>query len=250
MTEQTASQTNIISRSIQHEDVLLSLWLIAGEPLIQWLLGMALGGTSFTRLDRSAPHAGIIGLIFIGAILAAAIGMATRSPGPSRGDQADSDSLVNYAYYPMGVALGMVAITGCELLGLSNAGEAMGIAFLYSVVISFLRRWLPSLDSLVRRILMTPFILVAAWIFSDLAQSIIPAFLQLGQSGGASVLQALGAVSGFILLFSGVLYMMFVFAPRRIASDDSTSSQWTIRYALYLASVILNLIVPKLLAGG
>ncbi|MGE5139299.1 MAG: hypothetical protein ACM3JD_07555 [Rudaea sp.] len=232
---------NRVARSLQIEDLLLLV--------IQVLVGVVLAGTTFTSLGPETPNSWLFGLVFLVASLGAVAALFTRNAGDTDDRFLNMDSPRGYAYFPMMASLGIVMLTASDLLPLPGAGRMLGAAPLLPVVALLIHRWLPAAPSFLRRMLMTPLILVCAWIFTDLVGTLTDGILQMGESAGTSPLQTLGTWSGLIGLAAAVFYMMFIFSPRQIAGEDAPWPDWSIRFLVYMAGMLANLALPRLLRG-
>ena len=55
-----------------------------------------------------------------------------------------------------------------------------------------------------------------------------------------SDLQTIGFVLGILVAFSGVYYLMLIYAPRQIAEPEGGLRTWLLRYAVFLVSVVVG----------
>jgi hypothetical protein len=104
----------------------------------------------------------------------------------------------------------------------------------------------PPLAAPIRRALVTPFVLVSGALFWTFIAAIT------GEPGSATP-EAIAnpatalAAGGFLIAFSGVFYVMLIFAPRQVADREGGIVSWLVRYALFAAGVIAGLAWPRLL---
>lgn len=226
--------------ALQFEDVLLFMWLVLVTPLLQILLGGALRGLSLMNLDPSLPNARWLGMVFVISTLAAIACMLTRAPGVASAQGPVADSPFGFAHLPMLAGTGLMLAFGSILLGFGDA--AMGLfclLFAAFVVLGVAYSHMPVIDYSLRRILMTPFIILTATLFSATAHSI---FAGLDLNGILQIVQSdLGRFEfGLLVAGMGVHYLMFVFAPGQMAGRGGGWLEWGARFALYLIGMILN----------
>jgi hypothetical protein len=104
----------------------------------------------------------------------------------------------------------------------------------------------PPLATPIRRVLVTPFVLVSGGLFWTLIAAIT------GEPGSATPAAALGnpatalAAGAFLIAFSGVYYVMLIFAPRQVAEREGGLVTWLFRYVLFAAGVAAGLAWPRL----
>lgn len=233
--------------ALQFEDALLFVWLVLVTPLLEFLLGGLLRGLSLGNIDRSAPHATALGITFVLATLLAILCTITRAPGDAAAPEAVAGGTFGYAHLPMLAAIGIIGFLGLELLGLGDA--AMGLMCLWFGlfgVTAMIHSRMPVIDFTFRRVLMTPFIILSATIFTS---SITPLFSDVDPN---SLLRLVASQFGqfqFGLVLAAVLvyYLMFVFAPRLIAGSGGSWLEWGIRFLLYVMGLILNIGVLRAL---
>ncbi len=227
--------------AFQIEDALLFVWLVVVTPLLQVVLGGAMRGLSLGNLDHSAPDATALGVVFLGATLAAAVCTLTRAPGDEQAKEPVTGTPFGYAHLPMMAATAIMLFLGLALLGLDDASPGlMCLWFGLFVVVAMVYPRMPVLDFSLRRILMTPFIILSTTIFTS---SINPILAGVDPKGLFRIAQSeLGRFElGLILAGTLVYYLMFVFAPRQIAGGGGSWRQWALRFVLYVVGLILNI---------
>ena len=220
------------------EDWVLAGWVALAAPALIHAPGPATG-----PFDPGRPVEGLVGL---GAILGAAVCLATRSAGPPQG----AWLLGSAAVGPFVGGLLFVVASTAAALGLSQAADlAVGGAVVVAVMLVRLR-W-PTPAAVVRRALVTPYILVAGGLFWNLIVTVTaggdlpPRIRSVGASDPGSVLP----IVGFLLAFSAVYYAMLIYAPRLVAEREGGPIAWLVRYGLFVASVAFGAGWLLILAG-
>lgn len=229
------------ANALQFEDALLFVWLVVVTPLLQAVLGGALRGLSLMNLDPGVPNARWLGVVFLISTVAAIACMLTRAPGPASTQEMVTDSPFGYAHLPMFAGTGLMLFFGSTLLGFGDA--AMGLfclLFGLFVVLGVAYKRMPIIDYSVRRILMTPFLILTTTLFAATAHTI---FANADLSSIFQIVQSELGRFEFGLLMAGMLvfYLMFVFAPGQMAGRGGGWLQWGARFALYFVGMILNI---------
>ncbi len=227
--------------ALQFEDALLFVWLVLVTPLLQIVLGGAMRGLNLGNLDAHLPNALWLGILFLGSTLLAIACMVTRAPEDKQSGQIITGTPFGYAHLPMLAATGIMLFLGLDLLGLGDAAVgSMCLLFGLFAVIYMAYSHMPVIDYTIRRILMTPFVILTTTLF---VSSINPIFANLNANGVLQIVQTDLGRFEFGLLLAGVLvyYLMFVFAPRQIAGQGAGWLQWAFRFALYLVGMLLNI---------
>ncbi len=108
------------------------------------------------------------------------------------------------------------------------------------VLIGLVYSHMPVIDFSVRRMLMTPFIILTTTIFASTVSLI---FANVNANSVVAIVQNELGRFEFELVLAGafVYYLMFVFAPRQIAGSGGGWLQWTARFVLYMVGLILNI---------
>ncbi len=227
-----------LRRWIAIEDVVLSAVLVVAPVLLG---------------DRGAASAGsagggdvdvLGGLIYIVAVIGAIACLATRVPGESRLDSRERPDARLAAFGPLVGGIGFVGGDGVRKLGLDGGEIFMGITFVVALLAFALADRLPVVRPHVRRALVTPFVLVAAGIFEgivgDITRGLDPAALV---NVPAAELGLVATVAAIFVLAAAVFYAMLVYAPRELAEPGTPGRAWVVRFALFVASTVIGLIL-------
>ncbi len=220
------------------EDWLLAAWVAVVAPLLT-----AAQGTTGDVLPADRPLDGILGLM---AIAGAALCLALRRP-PTEG--ADRAFLASAAVGPFVGGLLLVAAATLTALDLpSDAATVFAGGLVVAAVVVRLR--VPPAPVIVRRMLMTPFILVTGTLFWRLIHAVTAGGVvdQLRAASPAD-LRAGAPLIGFLIAFSAVYYAMLVAAPRQVAEREGGLVAWSVRYALFVAGVAFGVAWLPVLAG-
>jgi hypothetical protein len=217
------------------EDWLLAVWVSIATPLLFRAQG---GGGPF---DSGAPLLGALRIVAVAGTLICLA--ARRAPG----DAATDRSIINGgAMGPLVGAIILVTISGFTALDLPRGfGTFIVIAALAAMVLVHFA--VPPLAAPVRRALVTPFVLVSGALFWTFIAAVT------GEPGSATPETGIAnpstalAAGGFLVAFSGVFYVMLIFAPRQVADREGGIVTWLFRYALFAAGVIAGLAWPRLL---
>ncbi len=213
---------------VRAEDWLLAGWVALVAPTLGHVQATAAG-----PFDGGRPMDGIVGLVAVlGAVACLALPVATRDAGGLG---------VSAAVGPFVGGLLLVAISSVTALGLGDrAGAALALAAAAVAVVVRMR--LPPASNLVRRALVTPYVLVTGSIFWQIMNAVTGEGGAAFRLGGATLSQFQAAVPalGFLLAFSAVYYAMLVYAPRQVAEREGGPVAWIARYGLFAASVLLG----------
>jgi hypothetical protein len=209
------------------EDWLLVGWVALVAPLLARLQPAA------GPFDAGQPVQGAVRLV---AVLGAIACLAARVP---RGTSAGPGLLDRAAIGPFVGGLLLVAISGAGALALPSWGPYVLVAIALAVGL-VMRIVVPPLGPAMRRALVAPFVLVTGGLF----WSVIDAVMGPSSSGLPSPAALLAAPNrpllGFLVVFSAVYYAMLVFAPRQVAEREGGPITWVVRYAAFLAGVLLG----------
>jgi hypothetical protein len=214
------------------EDWLLTAWVALATPA----LFRAQGGSG--PFDSGAP---LLGVIRLAAVLGALICLSARpAPGPRE------PSLIGRgAIGPLTGGLLLVAISGVTALSItSGVGTALVIGAAVAMIV--VRVLVPPLSIAARRVLVTPFVMVAGGLFWTFIAAVT------GEPGSATPAAAVAnpqtaaTAIAFLLAFSAVYYAMLVYAPRQVAEREGGLVTWLLRYALFVAGVIFGLAWPRI----
>jgi hypothetical protein len=220
------------------EDWLLAGWVALVAPAI-----IHVGASSPDPFDPGRPVDGVLGLV---AIFGAAACLATRSANSSQGAGLYASTAVG----PFVGGLLLIIATTAVSLGLSGAVVALTAVVVVAVAVVVRARW-PRPPAMVRRALVTPYLLVAGGLFWSLIGAVtaggdVPARIR---SVGASDPGSVVPIVGFLLALSAVYYSMLIYAPRQVAEHESGPIAWLVRYGLFVASVVFGAGWLLILAG-
>ncbi len=220
------------------EDWLLAGWMAIAAPLLT-----AAQGTTGELLPADRPLDGVLGLTAIAGAVAC---IAIRRPP---GDAVGAGFLTSAAVGPFSGGFILVAAATATALGLSSV-PALAIAGILVVLAVALRLRAAPAPAPVRRLLMTPFVLVTGTLFWRLVHAITAGGV-LDQLRGLSFsgLQANLGVVGFLFAASAVYYAMLVAAPRQVAEREGGLVAWAARYVLFAAGVTLGIAWLPILGG-
>jgi hypothetical protein len=200
------------------EDWLLAAWVSVATPILFRAQG---GGGPF---DAGSP---LLGTLRILAVTGALACLAARRR-PADVAAGGRPLIIGGAIGPLVGAILLVAISGFTALDLpSGAGGFIVIGALAGMLAVHFA--VPPLAVPIRRILVTPFVLVSGGIFWTLIAAIT------GEPGSATPAVAVAnpstalAAGGFLIAFSGVFYVMLIFAPRQVAEREGGLVTWLIR---------------------
>ncbi|HSL84055.1 MAG TPA: hypothetical protein VLF66_14885 [Thermoanaerobaculia bacterium] len=230
---------------LQIEDLALFGLLALAEPLLDGWLGEALAFGESATADGTAEAVRAVLLVIAAGGTAACIltrprGRPVKTPGEALG------GLEGWARFPLMVLLAVILDAALEPFG-GDLGEGcfFGVVLLLSAPLAFYPR-LPELAVPLRRLLMTPAILLGAGAFQ---------FFSGGLLSDGEVLSALPArddpTFGYAALLLGLLiagtaafYMLLVVAPRVVAGASGSRLLWLLRFALFVAGLAIGVSVP------
>lgn len=213
---------------IRAEDWLLGGWVVIASPLLGQFQGNA------GPFDPNQPIDGGLRLLAVVGALICLVTGRSDAPGGESGT-----IRIGGATGPLVGGLLLVGTSGSTGLGLSGALADAALIGVIVVVVAVRLRW-PALPTVIRRALVTPFVLASAGIYWNIVDSVTGGGNWLSQTGGAD-LQTIGAVIGLLIAFSAVYYAMLVYAPRQVAEPEGSAQAWLVRYGLFAASTILGL---------
>jgi len=220
--------------SLRLEDLALAVVNVAAVPLLA-----AVGGTG------SGSPAPLLGLIELVAVLGAIAALATRAPGSQ---PLDADGLHGWLFAgPLLGGVGLVGGDASDHLGIDASG-ALGLLTFGAVVGAFaLGDRLPVLPEPRRRLLVTPFIIVASGWFTAFAGDLFDgldlrdlARVLFGPEGSPELVSIAGIVAFAILAGSAVFYAMLIVAPRELASREPQPRVWLVRYLVFVVSAAIG----------
>jgi hypothetical protein len=151
---------------------------------------------------------------------------------------------------PLVGGLMLVGGTGFAELGLDPAALFVP-TFAAVVVLALAQSRLPAVSTPVRRALVTPYLLSAGGIFWGIVHAVTAGLDIAGQFGSsmAGVAAGVAAVAGVFIVGAAVYYAMLIYAPRQIAEREGGPIQWLVRFALFVASVVVGVGWLSLLGG-
>ena len=220
------------------EDWLLAGWVALVAPAL-----IHVQATSSGPFDPGRPVDGLLGLV---AITGAAVCLATRPAGVPRGP----GLLGSAAVGPFVGGLLLVIFSTASALDLGQATGLVLAGAVVAIAVVARIRW-PEPPSIVRRALVTPYVLLAGGLFWNLIGAVtaggdLPARIRsVAGSDPGSVMP----VVGFLIASSAIYYAMLVYAPRQVADRDGGPVAWLVRYALFAASVAFGAGWLLILAG-
>ena len=212
-----------------------------------WLLGVWIGLVApiFGRLDASSgpfdpgrPLEGTLQLV--GALGALACLITGRSDAPA---DAGPGPLQRASIGPLVGGLLLVIVVGATGVGLSGPAVDVAIVGAIAALVVVRLRW-PALPTSTRRILVTPFIFATGGIFWSVVDQVVggagaSSGATSGPTAGAS-LQEIALELGIFGVFSGIYYLMLIYAPRQVAEPEGGLLTWLVRFGLFLASVVVG----------
>jgi hypothetical protein len=230
--------------AIRPEDLLLLAWAVVGWPLAAAVFGAADIGSLF---DEGHPVRGLIWLSAVGGALVV-LGTRNAEEAPRRGEQVLGGRLALLG--PLAGGMSLVAAGGLAALGLPE-DPGLGFVFLVSIVLIVAAGlgYQKALPRVTRRVLVTPFILVAAGIFSGTMASIAPGPEDVAEAFGGGLVEAgenavavgVGLTVGLFVLFAAPFYAMLVFAPRMLAEPEGSPLAWLLRFVIFSAGSLLGI---------
>jgi len=208
---------------LRFEDLLVAGWVAGVSPLL-----FRAGGEK-GPFDPGQPLEGVVRLAAVLGVLVCLSARQKVDAGSS-----PQTSLINRgAVGPLAGALLLVTISGFNALGTPPAVAYAMIA---------IRLAAPPLNVLVRRALVSPFVMVAGGLYWTFIESVI------GTGGAAAArpsapldLHGNQPAFLFLLAFSAVYYAMLVFAPRQIAEREGGVVEWLVRYVAFVVSIVLGI---------
>lgn len=218
-----------LAAKLRVEDWLLVGWIGLVAPL------MARSDASQGPFDPGRPLEGSLALVgVLGAVVCLITGRSDAPPGT------DSSVLKRASVGPLTGGLLLVLFSGSAGLGLGGLpGEAAGVAAI--VLLVGVRLLWPAIPTATRRLLVTPFILVAGGIFGNIVHQVTGGSSPPGATVGVGF-EAIAFEVGVLAVFSAVYYAMLIYAPRQVAEPEGGPLAWLTRYALFLAGVIIGVV--------
>jgi hypothetical protein len=213
------------------EDLAIAGWVAIASPLL-----FRAGGDKGV-FDPGQP---LEGLLRLGAVLGVVACLAARrktEPGSP-----PTPSLLNRASVGPFVG-GLLLMTISGFTALSAPTAAVYAALLAAAVVTIAVRFVvPPISVLVRRVLVSPFLMVAGGLYWTLIESVVatPATAALRRAALIDW-RSVELPLLFLLAFSTVYYAMLIYAPRQIAEREGSPIEWMLRYALFVVSIALGI---------
>jgi hypothetical protein len=228
----------VLARLLRPEDFVLAGWSAVGVPLV------ALSGAGQLLRFGGEPSlpAGLIQLV---AVIAAIAAVATRPAGQAPLPPAPVANTQAGFFGPLTFAVGLVAASAADHLGLDVEGLVSGIGFIAIWGAFLLGDRLPVIDGRLRRVLVMPFVLVCAGIFDAFSAELLADVDLLELARAAAVEETGFALFILTMLIAalGMFYFALVAAPRQIADAgaDGGCALWPIRFVLFLVSSAIGI---------
>ena len=217
------------------EDALLLGWLATVGP---WLAGAQRGSGEPVSATTIA-----VGLAELGAIVGALACILTRGRGDPPMPDDPGASGRSFAPYPLAFALSVIGREAFDALGIVSEAVA-ALAFLAAGIGTMARGRLPELSPAVRRILITPYLLVSASVFQgfvgDMWRGTGTGLAFWTDAGGGP---GLGILS-IVILGTAVFYLAFIAAPRELVEAPRPAWVWPIRFAIFVLGLIFGIGLP------
>jgi hypothetical protein len=206
------------------EDWLLCLWVLVAIPL----LGRLTGGSA--PFSAGNPVAGALDLV---AIACAAVCLSTgSSDNPGTSDE------TNWATAgPLTAGLLLVYLSGITALDLDSGLAWLPAALVIGLAV-VVRLRVRRLPTALRRALVMPFVLVTGTLFTGAIDQVTGGHAV--EPRALPVLAANPIVPLAFVVFSGIYFLMLVFAPRQVAEREGGPLTWVARYGLFLLAVIVG----------
>lgn len=226
---------------LQFEDLALFGFVAGVEPLLDHWAGRAMADLGFLSSEAPAGAGGPLrGLILLGAALGAVVCLVTRPRGREGKTVAELvGGLEGWARFPLIVWVAAVAAAALEGFGVrTGEGLFFGAVVALGLPLAFYPR-LPEIAVPLRRLLMTPIILLGAGLFHGVAAGFL---------GDGELFAALPArddpAFGFAVLVLWLLvagtaafYVLLVVAPRAVAGAGGGAFWWAARFVLFVAGL-------------
>jgi hypothetical protein len=212
------------------EDLLVTGWVAIASPIL-----FKVGG------DKGPFETGqpLEGLLRIAAVLGVVACLAARRKvDPGSPPQL---SLLNRASVgPFVGGLLLVTISGFTALGAPTVA-VYAVLLVAAIGIIAIRVALPPVSVVVRRALVSPFVMVAGGLYWTVIEQVVtPGAASLRRSAPLDLRSVELPLFGLIA-FSAIYYAMLIYAPRQIAEREGGIVEWLLRYAAFAASIALGI---------
>ncbi|HEX6199026.1 MAG TPA: hypothetical protein VF150_02095 [Thermoanaerobaculia bacterium] len=230
---------------LQLEDAALFGLLALVEPLLEGWPGGLLGFGP--EAEAAGPPGPLRVLLLLAGAAGAVVCLLTRPRGESPKRPGELvGGLEGWARFPLMVLVAVVVEAALEPLGVGvGEGCFFAVVIVLGAPLAFYPR-LPELAVPVRRLLMTPVVLLGAGAFQAFTAELL---------GDGDLFTALPArddpVFGYAVFVLGLLaagtaafYMLLVVAPRVVAGASGNPLWWLLRFALFVAGLAVGVGVP------
>ena len=220
------------------EDVALVIWVAAVAPILGTRAPAV--GTGEATTDPG------LGLLAVAAGVGALAMLAFRPAGDDlwsafeRGRSSGfvasvRENAIAWASFVVLVAIALVLDDGLAHLGIRTGEGFYFLVIIGGTLLMFASRALPTIPVGARRLLVTPFVLLAGGFFDDTVGGLFGALDPGGLLGSAPDAAGVALVVGLAVLMSAPFYALLVFAPRILADREGSVAAWVVRYVVFLA---------------
>ncbi len=207
------------------------------------LLAPTLGGSSgLANRLLSGDHDPLLGAWALIAAVGAIAALASRVLGESDIDDQRRWLLLG----PFMGALTLIGGSAFALLGIGDSAPFIVVAAAVVVGAFVFADRLPVVGRPLRRVLVTPFVLLSG----ALLQSFV---VDIGGALGGSInvgdllaqpdaLVLVPEILLIVAMVSWIFYAMLVFAPRELASPGDTTRAWAVRFGLFFVTLLIGVV--------
>jgi hypothetical protein len=138
---------------------------------------------------------------------------------------------------------GMLLITIGGFVALDAGSQVvLGVLVLTVVALIAVRIAVPPLPNPVRRLLISPYVMIAAGLYWTVIEQVVgtPGFSAARNQARIDFHSAELPLL-FLVAFSAVYYAMLIFAPRQIAESEGGIVEWLLRYLAFVVSIVLGI---------
>jgi hypothetical protein len=228
------------------EDWLLAGWVALAAPAMARLGGAAV------PFGTGQPLAGLLELAgFVGALACLAtrsLDAAGRSGDSASASRAGWNVLDSGAIGPLVGGLMLVGASAFAELGLAPE-TVLFPTIVVVLALSLVQSRVPAVPTVVRRALVTPYLLSAGGLFWGVVHEVTGGIdFRVGAPLGTWS-SGVAPVAGLLILCAAVYYAMLIYAPRQIPEHEGGPVEWLARFGLFLGSVVFGLGWLPLLGG-
>jgi hypothetical protein len=213
------------------EDLLVTGWVAVASPIL-----FKVGGDK-GPFETGQPLEGLLRIAAVLGVLACLAARRSVEPGSP-----PQPSLLNRASVgPFVGGILLVTISGFTELGAPTAA-VYAVLLLAAVGIIAMRFAVPPVGILIRRALVSPFVMVAGGIYWTLIEQVVGT-TGLGAVRRGAAVDPHGAELFllFLVAFSAIYYAMLIYAPRQIAEREGGIVEWLLRYVAFAAGIVLGI---------